>query len=165
MSHDLTARVNDAHEFTAEDLNASDWTALPLEGEVRRYRIPIGHEWVTAEVLEFDAFAKRVDLRIRGRRYSVQLADELDRLIDELGLSAQAEVVGGDIHAPMPGLVREIMVSVGDTVEAGQAVLVLEAMKMENIIRAEAAATVTELAAEVGAAVEKGAMLVRMEGI
>ncbi len=165
MPHNLTARVNDAHEFSTEDLNPAGWAALPLEGDGRRFRIPIGHEWVTAEVLDFDAFAKRVDLRIRGRRYSVQLADELDRLIDELGLSAQPEIIGGDIHAPMPGLVREIMVAVGDTVEAGQAVLVLEAMKMENIIRAEAAATVTELAAEVGTAVEKGAVLVRMEAV
>jgi propionyl-CoA carboxylase alpha chain len=71
----------------------------------------------------------------------------------------EPEVPGGAVAAPMPGKVIEIRVNVGDTVEAGQVVAVLEAMKMENHLRAAEDGTVTEILAAVGEQVEKDALL------
>jgi len=67
------------------------------------------------------------------------------------------------VVAPIPGKVVAINVAVGDAVEAGQAVVVLEAMKMENELVAESAGTVARIPAEVGATVEAGATLVELE--
>jgi propionyl-CoA carboxylase alpha chain len=71
----------------------------------------------------------------------------------------EPEIPGGAIAAPMPGKVIEIRVAVGDAVEAGQVVAVLEAMKMENHLRAAENGTVTEIRAAVGDQVEKDALL------
>ena len=64
--------------------------------------------------------------------------------------------------APMPGLLVRLLVQVGDTVQAGQPVAVMEAMKMENELRAAAPGTVTALPVAPGAAVDKGATLVAL---
>ncbi|MCC6647866.1 MAG: biotin/lipoyl-binding protein [Polyangiaceae bacterium] len=66
----------------------------------------------------------------------------------------------GVIVSPMPGRVLKLLVAKGDEVAAGQAVAVVEAMKMENELKATRAGKVTEISAEVGAAVEAGAKLV-----
>ena len=66
------------------------------------------------------------------------------------------------IESPMPGNIMEISVKVGDKVEAGQVVLILEAMKMENDIEAETSGTVSKILVEVGSAVQAGAPLIEI---
>jgi propionyl-CoA carboxylase alpha chain len=63
----------------------------------------------------------------------------------------------------MPGLVVRIEVQVGDAVQAGQPVVAMEAMKMENELKAETAGVVRRIAVEPGTAVEKGTLLVEFE--
>ena len=67
--------------------------------------------------------------------------------------------------APMPGLVVRVSVAVGDQVSAGQGLVVVEAMKMENELRATVAGVVTAVRAIAGTAVEKGAILVELAPI
>ena len=67
------------------------------------------------------------------------------------------------LHAPMPGTVRQVLVAPGDTVEAGQGLIVLEAMKMENELRAEGPATVQAVHVEPGQAVTRDALLIEFE--
>ena len=67
------------------------------------------------------------------------------------------------LRAPMPGLIVQLRVKVGDTIAAGDGLVVMEAMKMENELRAQAAGTVRAVHVSVGAAVEKGALLVELE--
>lgn len=76
-------------------------------------------------------------------------------------IPAEADV-GGDVIAPMPGTILTIDVEVGQTVEAGQQLCVLEAMKMKNPIRAVHAGTVAEIAVQPGQTVAYGALLVRL---
>jgi pyruvate carboxylase subunit B len=63
----------------------------------------------------------------------------------------------------MPGLIVRVNVQVGDQVQAGQGIVVMEAMKMENELRATAAGKVKSILAAPGTAVEKGALLVELE--
>jgi len=65
--------------------------------------------------------------------------------------------------APMPGMVVRVQVQVGDVVQPGQGLVVMEAMKMENELRATAPATVKAVIAQPGTAVEKGALLIELE--
>ena len=65
----------------------------------------------------------------------------------------------------MPGLVVRVNVAVGDTVVAGQGLVVVEAMKMENELRAATAGIVVGIRAEAGTAVEKGAILVELAAL
>ena len=79
------------------------------------------------------------------------------------GSGADDRLRGGRVVASMPGRVVSVAVKVGDSVAEGAIVAVLEAMKMENDIKAAAAGAVVEVAVAAGDAVETGALLVRLE--
>ena len=70
---------------------------------------------------------------------------------------------GRTIAAPMPGRVVRVLVNVGDRVPARQGVVIVEAMKMENVLRAPSEGTVTEIRVAAGSTVEAGAVLVMLD--
>jgi biotin carboxyl carrier protein len=105
----------------------------------------------------------RYALDIGGHRYHVEALGERARTIQELAARSAPPAGPAPVIAPMPGLVVRVNVAVGDTVAAGQGVLVMEAMKMENELRASAAATVKSVRVTQGTAVEKGTVLIELE--
>ena len=100
------------------------------------------------------------DLDLVGRAVTVEVLDARAATVRDLSLSAAsgAEIVS--LKAPMPGLVIQVAVREGDIVEAGATVLIVEAMKMENELRAVAAARVERVLVTPGQAVEKAQILV-----
>lgn len=102
-------------------------------------------------------------LDINGHRYHAEALGERVRAIQELAARSAPPAGPAPVIAPMPGLVVRVNVAVGDTVTAGQGVLVMEAMKMENELRASAAATVKSVRVVQGTAVEKGTVLIELE--
>jgi len=104
----------------------------------------------------------RYRLTIDGRTYSADALDERTRAIRDLS-AASAAAGPAPLVAPMPGLVVRVDVSAGDVVASGQPLVVMEAMKMENELRAVAAGTVKRVAVTPGTAVEKGTLLVELE--
>lgn len=104
----------------------------------------------------------RVRVTIAGQRTEVDVKDERDLLVDEFGLGAEA-AAGGEVRAPMPGLVLEILVEEGEKVETEQGLLVLEAMKMENELKAPSGGIVGSIHADQGAAVDKDDLLIEIE--
>jgi pyruvate carboxylase subunit B len=99
---------------------------------------------------------------IDGQRTTVQVKDERDLLVDEFGLGEDA-AAGGVVRAPMPGLVLDVLVDEGDEVEAEQGLLVLEAMKMENELKAPSGGIVSAIHVESGEAVDKEDLLIEIE--
>ena len=99
-------------------------------------------------------------LTFHDREVRVPVEDERTRESNRLTGGAKKAVGTGQIKSVMPGIVKEIRVAEGATVEAKQPLLVLEAMKMENEIRADRAGRVTKIHVKQGQAVEKGALLV-----
>lgn len=104
------------------------------------------------------------DIAIDGYRLTVEAFDERARVIRELSRASRKTAGSGHLLAPMPGLVVRVNVREGDQVRAGQGLVVMEAMKMENELRATMPATVKRVAVAPGSAVEKGALLVELEG-
>ncbi|MGB7211519.1 MAG: biotin/lipoyl-containing protein [Gemmatimonadales bacterium] len=98
-----------------------------------------------------------------GERWVVEVVDERTRHIRSLTGAAQKGAGPPVLKAPMPGLVVRITVSVGDEVAAGAGVVVLEAMKMENELRAQVGGRVSAVHIKPGQAVEKGQVLVEFE--
>jgi pyruvate carboxylase subunit B len=101
----------------------------------------------------------QIEVTLGGQRATVAVKDERDLLVDEFGLADDA-AGGGAVTAPMPGLVLDVLVAEGDTVDAGQGVLVLEAMKMENELAAPSGGVVEAVHVAEGDAVDKNAMLI-----
>ncbi|HUQ79867.1 MAG TPA: biotin/lipoyl-containing protein [Gemmatimonadaceae bacterium] len=105
----------------------------------------------------------RFTLAIDGRRYEAEALDERTRAIRALSTAAAGPSGPAPLIAPMPGLIVRINVAPGDSVAAGQGLVVMEAMKMENELRAAAAGVVKTVRVEPGVAVERGAVLVELE--
>lgn len=116
-----------------------------------------------AKVVSADFANKVIQLNLNGKTFEVSIADDYDRLVKELGLSVVSSVKVNEIKAPMPGLVLDLSVKVGQEVKKGDGLLILEAMKMENVIKSLGDGIVKEILIEKGAAVDKGQLLIQME--
>jgi pyruvate carboxylase subunit B len=150
----------DGAEVVADELHASARIA-DVEGTPVRM-LTIGDE-VHRIVVRPGVSRGRYTVWVDGFRHEVEALDERMRAIRELA-GASAEASGpAPLLAPMPGMIVRVNVDVGDTVLPGQSLVVMEAMKMENELRASAGATVKAVHAQVGTAVEKGALLLELE--
>ncbi|HMA20260.1 MAG TPA: acetyl-CoA carboxylase biotin carboxyl carrier protein subunit, partial [Gemmatimonadaceae bacterium] len=89
--------------------------------------------------------------------------DERTRAIRDITAASSKATGPAPVVAPMPGLIVRVTVAPGDAVQAGQGLVVMEAMKMENELRASAAGTVKAVHASPGKAVEKGTILVELQ--
>ena len=105
----------------------------------------------------------RYALWMNGFRYEIEALDERARVIQELTAERSGPKGPAPVVAPMPGLVVRIHVQEGQRVVAGQGIVVIEAMKMENELRAAADGMVKQIRAVQGTAVEKGSVLVEFE--
>ncbi|HVO25510.1 MAG TPA: biotin/lipoyl-containing protein [Candidatus Margulisiibacteriota bacterium] len=112
-------------------------------------------------VLVVDGRNYRVAIARDGRQHMVAVAGEVHTLIAEAGGASAdvATVAAPEITAPMPGKVLQVLVQPGDRVEAGDGLLLLEAMKMESRLTAEAAGAVAEVRVAAGDMVEGGQVL------
>ncbi|HEX5075581.1 MAG TPA: biotin/lipoyl-containing protein [Gemmatimonadaceae bacterium] len=105
----------------------------------------------------------RYVLSLDGRRYEVEALDERTRAIRQLSNHASGPKGPAPLVAPMPGLIVRVSVEVGASVQPGQGLVVMEAMKMENELRSSSAGVVRAIRAAAGTAVERGAVLVELE--
>ena len=105
----------------------------------------------------------RYTLWVDGFRFDVEALDERSRAIRELSAATTTPKGPAPLIAPMPGMIVRINVTEGDVVKPGQGLVVMEAMKMENELRATTAGAVRRVLVAPGTAVEKGALLLEME--
>lgn len=125
-----------------------------------KYHILENGKGYTVEVMEANAEEKTITLRLNGKVAHLKLKDKTDLLLEKMGLNSTAKKKAAQLKAPMPGLVKQVMVAVGDVVAKGSPLLVLEAMKMENVLKAEADGTVKSISVEAGSKTEKGQLLI-----
>ena len=114
-------------------------------------------------VLSIEPSNKTVRVEVNGRIYEVKLENDLDQSITKMGFKSSNDKVDNTVVAPMPGLILEVLVEVGQRVEKGDALLILEAMKMENILKVEKNGVISKIPITKGDAVEKKALLIEME--
>lgn len=120
------------------------------------------HRSLNVEVAETESSHKKLKLTIDGEIFLIEIKDELDQLIEIMGLGAIVNKPLENIKAPMPGLVLEIDVTEGQSVFEGDKILILEAMKMENSIVIPGNAIIKKILVANGQAVERGQVLVEL---
>lgn len=115
------------------------------------------------EVLEVNAQEKSVHLLINGQHYHTKTKNQLELLLEGMGLQNSTAQKLNNIKAPMPGLIQSVAVSEGDVISKGDTLLVLVAMKMENAIRSSGSGTVKTLKVAAGETVEKNQVLLEFQ--
>lgn len=115
---------------------------------------------INVDVLNIDHEKKTVELRINQKHYSFELKNKYHELLESLGMDVSGGGKISEIKAPMPGLVLDVMIAAGDEVKADQPMLILEAMKMENVIKSPIDGSIKKVVIKKGESVEKNEMLV-----
>ena len=134
-----------------------------LESEEGLFHIIQDGKSYTAKLIEADFNKKTLTLSINGNRYELKIEDEYDALVKKMGLSAGGSQKMKNVKAPMPGLILDILIEPGQSVTKGDQLLILEAMKMENVLKAEGEGVVKSVETTKGSAVDKGQILIEME--
>ena len=146
--------------FSSDELNQMDIVMLP-DGRVH---LLIDGKSYTCTVEALDSSAKMLRVNVNGKSVEVAVKDELDLLIRNMGMRVSEKKASKNIVAPMPGLILQVRASEGEMVHGGSEILILEAMKMENVLKAPADVAVKQILAQPGQAVEKNAVLIKFEG-
>lgn len=161
MENHFKLRVNDQYEFqfSKADLESID---LVSTGKKTAHVLENHQSYhITFEHLGFHKRKYRV--KVNNAPYDVQISNSLDLLIHAMGFELGAAAKVSQIDAPMPGLILEVSVKEGQEVKEGDALLILEAMKMENVITSPRDAIIKSVAVGHGEAVEKKQVLITFE--
>lgn len=157
---------------TATVLNIEpDDNELSINGSSKNYSfykqsngrrlLRIGNKLYKIDNVEFEKHTVR--FTINGQWCSVDVRNEQDLLMDEMGFKTAADIGEGQLKAPMPGKILEIMVEEGDEVKLGDPVAILEAMKMENELKAPVSGVITSITAATNDSLEKNALILEIE--
>jgi len=159
-------KVNTTNDFTFEKKDGSwqsagkDFAFDLIEVKENSFHIIKDHKSYTAEVVSHNAAEKTFQIKVNQTIYSISVKDKYDELLHTLGLDTALVSKFSNIKAPMPGMVLNILVGEGTDVKKGDALLVLEAMKMENILKSPADGIVKKVSVKKGMAVEKNQILI-----
>jgi biotin carboxyl carrier protein len=115
------------------------------------------------EVESIDTERGLMDVKINHRSFSIKRELPIHQLLSELGLDKVAEKKLDELKSPMPGKVLAINVKPGDEVRTGTSLLTLEAMKMENVIKAEGVGIVKYIHVDINQTADKGMLLIKFE--
>jgi biotin carboxyl carrier protein len=138
-----------------------NWDIVALDNG--RFHIIQNDRSYNAEVIEADYAEKSFKVKVNQSIFSIAAKDRFDILLEQMGMSSTAKNKVNNIKAPMPGLIWEIKVQVGDVVKAGDVVLVLVAMKMENALKSSGDGVVKNIKVNKGDSVDKNQILIEFE--
>ncbi|NHM06261.1 acetyl-CoA carboxylase biotin carboxyl carrier protein subunit [Flavobacterium sp. CYK-4] len=158
---DYKVKVSGGFEFELGHESLSQLDAVSVEKD--KFHILQQNQPYRAEILSADFNQKKYTVKVNNNTYSVSIAGALDQLIQKMGFDIGATKQINAIKAPMPGLIIEIGVSVGQEVKENDNLLILSAMKMENSFLSPRDGVIKSIAVAVGDAVEKGQLLVEFE--
>ncbi len=153
------AKVNGMFEFDIEENTSLDIVA---DNDGRTFHIIRDGKSFKGELLQHNPQDKSFVISINGKEHEVTLEDSYDLLIKKMGLNAAAGNKMNEVKAPMPGLVLDILVEEGQTIQKGDPLIVLEAMKMENVLKASGEGTIEQIKSTKGEAVNKGDILIQL---
>lgn len=161
MEEKYKVKVNEdlEFEFDKKEISATDITRI----SPKTFHVLENSRSFKAELQQSDFLKKTYTVKINSTSYEVKISNELDLLIEEMGLSLAAAQIVNDIKAPMPGLILDVTVEEGQEVKEGDYLLVLEAMKMENTLTAPRDGIVKDIRVKKGETVDKNQLLIEME--
>ncbi len=114
----------------------------------------------TITCLNVNEESKTLTLLYNGHKFNASITEPLDEILKSMGLENALTPKISDLKAPMPGLVLQVLVKPGDSVNKGDKILVLEAMKMENAIKSPTDGIVNDVLVQQGLAVDKNQILI-----
>ena len=154
----LKAKVNNKYNFVIDEKSEKGIDLIEIKNGI--FHIIKDNKSYNAEVLKTNKEEKNFIIRVNGNKYTVQIKDKYDALLKELGIESGAVSKVKEVKAPMPGLVVDVRVKEGDTVKKGDALVVLQAMKMENILKSPSDAVIKKIHIKKDNTIEKNQIMI-----
>ncbi|RAR47308.1 acetyl-CoA carboxylase biotin carboxyl carrier protein subunit [Flavobacterium lacus] len=161
MNQKFRLSVNQSETFDKTEQDLSQLDAIITS--TSEFHILHNHKPFSSKITESDFLKKTYTVEVNQNSYTIEIANELDILIREMGFEVGKTKQVNAIKAPMPGLILEINVSVGQEVKKNDNLLILEAMKMENSFSSPRDGIIKSIAVSKGDAVDKGQLLIEFE--
>ncbi len=161
MKNKHKVKVNNSIDLTITSSEISSVDVIQTKTD--NYHLIKDNKSLTAVVEKSDFNNKSYTVSINNNSYDVQIKRELDELINKMGFAVGKSKIVNEIKAPMPGLVLEINIKIGDEVKENDSLLILEAMKMENSIASPREGIIKNIAVSKGDAIDKGTLLIEFE--
>ena len=166
----MKAKVNSKSEFVIENDSLTgiyNINGIPVAFDLLKlspttYHLIKNKKSYTVTVTDADVATKTFTIKINHEIHKVELKDRYDDLLQQLGFDKHVSVKVNEVKAPMPGLVKDILVTEGQQLAAGDSVIILEAMKMENVLKCPADAIVKSIRVKKGATVEKNEVMIML---
>lgn len=159
----VTVNGSNIFEVDGNLLNGEKFLADMVATGERFFHILHHEKSYTVELVSQDIATKMMRVKVNNRVYDVSVKDRMDLILEQMGLNTASTGKMRQLKAPMPGLVLDVRVQVGDQVEKGDPLVLLEAMKMENVLKAEGAGKVASIEVNKGQNVEKGFVMLKFE--
>ncbi|MEP3836123.1 MAG: acetyl-CoA carboxylase biotin carboxyl carrier protein subunit [Algibacter sp.] len=161
MDKCFKVKVNNSFDF---NITEGELSSLDLfKTSENNFHILQNNKSINAKITEADFQTKTYQVTLRNHTYNVSISNALDMLIKDMGLSAKKAKQIDVIKAPMPGLILELHVEVGQEVKENDTLFILEAMKMENSISSPRAGIIKSISIKNGDPVEKNQLLIEFD--
>lgn len=161
MSIGYKVNVNDTFHFDLEKESISQLDVVSVEAN--KFHILHQNTPYKAEIITADFLQKSYTVKVNNNTYTVAISNPLDILIKEMGFEVGLTKQVNFIKAPMPGLILEISVVVGQIVKENDNLIILGAMKMENSFLSPRDGVIKTISVLMGDAVDKGQLLIEFE--
>lgn len=162
-------KVNGSYNFELASqndlltLNGQEIFADIYQINISTFSVILNNRSYRAELIDFDRNEKVCKFKINNNYYHLQITDRYDDLLKKLGLDVADIKKVIELKAPMPGMVLKIFVNEGDEVKKGDNLLVLEAMKMENILKSPENLKIRSINVSPSQKVEKNQLMITFE--
>jgi biotin carboxyl carrier protein len=159
-------KVDNKYDFNFEktqgnwQLDGKDVAFDMIEINKTSFSVIKDNKSYNVEVVNHNVAEKSFQIKVNQTIYNLTVKDKYDELLHQLGLDKAMVSKVSNIKAPMPGLVLNILVEDGQEIKKGDALIVLEAMKMENILKSPTDGKIKKVTVKKGIAVEKGQILI-----
>ncbi len=161
MSNKFKVKVNNSMEFDISDDEVSKLNAEKIAE--KKYHVLQNYKPFKAELVDSNFNRKKYSIKVNNHSYDVDVSNPLDLLIDKMGFTFGTTKHVNSIKAPMPGLILDIHVKEGQEVKEDEGLLILEAMKMENVITSPRDGVIKSVNMSKGDAIDKGHLLIEFE--
>nr|WP_236027261.1 acetyl-CoA carboxylase biotin carboxyl carrier protein subunit [Gelidibacter pelagius] len=161
MNRQYQVKVNGELELSVsnDDIKSLD----TIKTSDLKYHLLHDGKSYSAEITDNNFNEKKYKVKINNNTYNINIYNDLDQLIKDLGFEIGNSKKVDRITAPMPGLILEISVEIGDAVKENDPLLILEAMKMENVISSPREGIIKSISVKKGDAVDKNQLLIEFE--
>ncbi len=161
MSQIYKVNVNNSFDFDVSPEQVSSLDAIKMSAS--QFHVLQGHKSYKCEIETSNVNSKSYKVKVNGNTYNMHISYNLDILIKDMGFEVGASKKVNEIKAPMPGLILDIYVKEGQEVKEDDALLILEAMKMENVLTSPRDGIIKSISVSKNDTVDKNQLLIEFE--